>query len=133
MDSFDKIDRILTLRGLSGSDLERMIGASNSAYSNWRKRKNKISNKSLKKIADALELSVSDILPDEDADQSNQNDQSTAVKLISDDQMKAAFWHGETVLDSEDIDDLWEDVRAYVQMQTQLRRKKKQNDRKGTL
>lgn len=130
MDSFDKIDRIITLRGLSGSDLERMIGASNSAYSNWRKRKNKISNKSLKKIADALEISVSDILPDEDVDQ---NKQDTVSNPPTDDQMKAAFWHGETVLDSEDIDNLWEDVRAYVELQTKLRRKKKQNDRKGTL
>jgi len=130
MDSFDKIDRIITLRGLSGSDLERMIGASNSAYSNWRKRKNKISNKSLKKIADALEISVSEILPDEEPEAQTEPD--VPAQTITEDQMKAAFWHGETVLDSNDIDELWEDVRAYVDLQTHLRRKKK-IERNGTL
>lgn len=130
MDSFDKIDRIITLRGLSGSDLERMIGASNSAYSNWRKRKNKISNKSLKKIADALEISVSEILPDEEPEAQTEPD--VPKQTITEDQMKAAFWHGETVLDSNDIDELWEDVRAYVDLQTHLRKKKK-IERNGTL
>lgn len=64
MDSIDKINFILAKKGMSGADLERKIGVSNSVYSQWNTKVTKPSKKSLAKVADALEVDISDILPD---------------------------------------------------------------------
>ena len=64
MDAIDKINAILSIKGMSGADLERKIGVSNSVYSQWNTKKAKPSNKSLTKVADALGVDVSEILPD---------------------------------------------------------------------
>ena len=64
MDAIDKINRILTKKGLTGADLERMIGVSNSVYSQWNTKSTKPSKKSLFKVAEALEIDVSEIEPD---------------------------------------------------------------------
>lgn len=64
MDSIDKINFVLMQKGLSGADLSRLIGVSNSVYSQWNTRTTKPSNKNLVKIAEALGVDVSEILPD---------------------------------------------------------------------
>ena len=64
MDAIDKINHILVRKGLTGADLERMIGVSNSVYSQWNTKSTKPSKKSLVKVADALGVDVSDIEPD---------------------------------------------------------------------
>lgn len=64
MDAIDKINHILVKRGLTGADLERMIGVSNSVYSQWNTKSTKPSNKSLLKVADALGVEIADIAPD---------------------------------------------------------------------
>lgn len=132
MDSIAKINKLLVERGMSGAELSRRIGVTRSIYSQWNARKYKPSNKSLKKIAEVLDVPVSEILPDEDLPENTASVPSQTSDIATEDQMKAAFWHGETVLDAEDIDELWEDVRAYVDLQTHLRRKKK-IERNGTL
>lgn len=66
MTTIEKIDLYLVRRGMSGADLERAIGASNSVYSQWKSGKNGISKSNLKKIADFFEVDVSDLLPDQD-------------------------------------------------------------------
>lgn len=64
MDAIDKINRILVKKGMSGADLERMIGVSNSVYSQWNTKATKPSKKSLIKVADALEVDIDEIMPD---------------------------------------------------------------------
>lgn len=64
MDSIDKINAILAKRGITGADLGRMIGVTNGVYSQWNTKRSKPSNPSLRRIADALEIDVRDILPD---------------------------------------------------------------------
>lgn len=64
MDAIDKINIILARKGLSGADLERMIGVSNSVYSQWNTRQTKPSKRSLAKVAEALQVDVLEILPD---------------------------------------------------------------------
>ena len=66
MDSIDKINLVLARRGMSGAELERLIGVSNSVYSQWNTRTTKPSNKSLVKIANALDVDVADLLPDKE-------------------------------------------------------------------
>lgn len=62
MDAIDKINYILAEKGLTGADLERMIGVSNSVYSQWNTKTTKPSKRSLLKVADALGVSVAYLL-----------------------------------------------------------------------
>lgn len=64
MDSIDKINLHLARLGMSGADLERKIGVSNSVYSQWNTKSTKPSKKSLMKVADALGVDVSELMPD---------------------------------------------------------------------
>lgn len=64
MDAIDKINALLTQRGMSGADLERAIGVSNSVYSQWNTRVTKPSKKSLAKVAVALNVDIYEIMPD---------------------------------------------------------------------
>lgn len=64
MDSIDKINRLLSERGITGAELTREIGLSNSVYSQWNTRRTKISKRSLKKIAEYFGVSVSALLDD---------------------------------------------------------------------
>lgn len=52
--AIDKINRKLRENGMSGQDIARALGLSNSAYSNWNRGKTKISGKNLKRIAEEV-------------------------------------------------------------------------------
>ena len=45
---------------------------------------------------------------------------------ISDLDIKAAFWGGETDLSSEDIEELWQETKDFIEFKTQQRKKKKE-------
>lgn len=81
MDSIGKVNKFLAMKGISGAELSRMIGASSGAYSNWNTRKSKISNIYLNKIALALDIPVESILPDEE-DLSATNETQTETEDI---------------------------------------------------
>lgn len=83
MDSIDKINKILKARGMTGADLSRMIGASTGAYSNWNTRKSNISNPYLNKIANALEVAVEDLLPDEEGQELTQTYNSDMEEMLT--------------------------------------------------
>ena len=65
MDAIDKINIALARKGMSGAELEQLIGVSNSVYSQWNTKRTKPSKKSLAKVAAALGIDVAEILPDE--------------------------------------------------------------------
>lgn len=58
MDTIDRINLILAEKGMSGAELSREIGASNSVYSQWNTRATSPSKKNLAKIAKVLGTSV---------------------------------------------------------------------------
>lgn len=66
MDSIDKINKLLAEKGMNGAALSRMIGVSSGTYSTWNTKARKISSINLHKIARALDVSVEDLLPDEE-------------------------------------------------------------------
>ena len=106
MDSIAKINAILKRRGLSGADLETMIGVSNSVYSQWNTRKTKPSSKSLRKVAEVLDVPLSDLLEDEEP-------------------VSAAFHDAE--LTQEEEDELWMRAREFYNFIRQQKLKEKQN------
>lgn len=64
MDSIDKINLHLTRLGMSGADLEREIGVSNSVYSQWNTKSTKPSKKNLIKVAKLFGVDVAELMPD---------------------------------------------------------------------
>lgn len=66
MTSIEKVNILLLVNGMSGAELCRQIGVSTGVYSQWNKGRNEISKKNLKKIADVFNVSVIELLPDED-------------------------------------------------------------------
>lgn len=64
MTSIEKINYQLMLRGMSGAELCRGIGYSNSIYSQWNIGKSHPSNKTLVKIAEFLQIPIETILDD---------------------------------------------------------------------
>lgn len=70
--SIDKINALLLKNGISGAELERSIGLSNSVYSQWNTGATKPSKKSLKKIADYFGIDVTELLDNPNADEDRQ-------------------------------------------------------------
>lgn len=66
MDRIDKINAFLAQKGMTGADLSRAIGVSNSIYSQWNKKKSRPSNKTLNNIAEALSVPVESLLSDDE-------------------------------------------------------------------
>lgn len=66
MTSIDKINVLLIANGMSGAELCKAIGVSSGVYSQWNKKRNKVSRNNLKKIADLFHISVFDLLDDEE-------------------------------------------------------------------
>lgn len=67
MTSIEKINYQLTVHGLSGAELCRGIGLSNSIYSQWNTGKVVPSNKTLGKIASFLNIPVESIVADKES------------------------------------------------------------------
>ena len=61
MDVIDRINAILKKRGMNGAELSRLIGVSTAVYSQWNTRKTKPSNKNIVKVANALNVPVSEL------------------------------------------------------------------------
>ena len=71
MERIEKINAILAERGMSGAELCRLISASTGVYSQWNTGKSKPSNRTLKKIAEVLNVDISDLLADGENVQKN--------------------------------------------------------------
>lgn len=104
MDSIDKINQILLSKGMTGAELEKAIGVSHSVYSQWNTRRTKPSTKSLKKVADVLDVSIERILPD-------------------DEEVSAAFYGEE--LTKEEEDELWRKAKEFYDFLRQQKLKEK--------
>lgn len=65
MTSIKKVNMLLIENGMTGAELCRIIDVSNGVYSQWNTGRNKIGIKNLKKIADVFNVSVSDLLDDD--------------------------------------------------------------------
>lgn len=76
MDSIDKINILLATKGLSGADLMRTIGLSHGVYSQWNTKITKPSNKNLAKVANALGVSIGEILSDSISSDAKKESQS---------------------------------------------------------
>lgn len=64
MDTIDKINALLEVRGISGSKMASDLGLSNATYSKWNTRKSNPYPKTLRKVAEYLGVSFEYLCPD---------------------------------------------------------------------
>lgn len=104
MRSIDKIMQIMSSKKMTGAELERRLGLSNSAFSQWKRGKNSISKENLIKISEILGVRYEDLLPDEE-------------------EVSAAFYGEE--LTKEEEDELWRKAKEFYDFLRQQKLKEK--------
>ena len=120
MTTIEKINFQLAKHNMTGADLERKLGVSRSVYSQWNTGKTKPSMKSLGRIAELFDISVADLLPDNEKTAS-----ATEAKAVTDDDIKFAFF-GTTDI----TDELYSEVKRYAQYAMEQEKFKRFNQRK---
>ena len=102
--------------GKSPSFVVTEIGLNKSAVTSWKKGANP-TNSNLVKISHYFGVSVDELLGKKDA----VSDSDT----VSEASLKAAFFEGGEDLTQEEMDELWEDAKDYIQYKLDQRRRRK--------
>ena len=110
MTTIEKINVLLSQNGMSGADLERALGLSNSVYSQWNTGTTKPSKKNLKRIADLFNIDVEELLPDPQKTKIK-GKETSPEKFVHNTIMSASEKIPATVTDDEDLEDTVESAK----------------------
>ena len=124
----DAVDRIFEL--LDETDMEQQafaaaVGVSDDTASNWRRRKSASYAKYLTQIADVLDTTTEYLLTGEGPKKRGARPVVSDSDTVSEASLKAAFFEGGEDLTQEEMDELWEDAKDYIQYKLDQRRRKK--------
>ena len=128
---YDVFSDMCFKKGVSRHKAATDIGLSGSLVTKWKKTGATPSGATMAKIASYFGVSVDSLLglAPETQDEPKKSEESEEPKNTNvsavDEAIKAALWHDDTDLTKEDIDELWEDIRAYKDFRTDQRRKQK--------
>ena len=127
---YDVFSEMCLKNGVSKNKAAQEIGLSNSIVTRWKKTGSTPNGVTMAKIANYFGVSVDSLLglesePKEEAKAPESSNVQNTNTSAAEEAIKAALWHDDTDLTKEDIDDLWEDIRAYKDFRTDQRRKQK--------
>lgn len=108
-------EKIRVLRkgmGLTQTELGARMGVQKNAVSKWELGRVEIPTGTILALAKLFDVSPSYLIDD------------TPRPPVTEAELKAAFWGGEQDLSPGQLDELWEDVRAYAAFKAQQMRKK---------
>ena len=123
----DIVDRMFTLvdaKFKEQKDFAAAIGVDASHISRWRNRKSSSYVKRLEIISQVLGTTPQYLLSGDRAGESTTSHKNNSVSVNEDD-LKAAFFEGGEDLSQEEMDELWEDAKDYIQYKLDQRRRKK--------
>lgn len=100
------------------------IGVTPSIVSEWRRRKSASYVKRLEKISRVLGVTPQYLLSGDKSKEDATSHKNKSVSVNEDD-LKAAFFEGGEDLSQEEMDELWEDAKDYIQYKLDQRRRKK--------
>lgn len=103
----------MDLSGVRPKDVCDTLKIPMPTFSDWINAKTYPRIDKIEMLANYFGISKSDLVEERSTSQSIENN------------IKAALWGGDKDLSQEDIDELWQDVQAYVAFKTQQRKKKK--------
>lgn len=96
MRRIDKINSILVQRGMNSADLQRMVNITDGAISQWNTGRTSPSNRSLRKIADALEVDIVELMADDEITQEENPASATGDGISDFDRLVLDFIHSMT-------------------------------------
>lgn len=121
MFDFTRFEKLRAKKGVTKAHIAAAIGRTPTAIQDWKQKKSVPNTEQLKIVAEILGTTPEYLMGETD-------DAGLTKPSAAEEAIKAALWHDDTDLTKEDIDDLWEDIRAYKDFRTDQRRKQKKND-----
>ena len=123
-DIVDRMFRLVDTKFKEQKDFAAAIGVDASHISRWRNRKSSSYVKRLEKISRVLEVTPQYLLSGDKSKEDATSHKNKSVSVNEDD-LKTAFFEGGEDLSQEEMDELWEDAKDYIQYKLDQRRRKK--------
>ena len=123
-DIVDRMFRLVDTKFKEQKDFAAAIGVDASHISRWRNRKSSSYVKRLEKISRVLGVTPQYLLSGDKSKEDATSHKNKSVSVNEDD-LKAAFFEGGEDLSQEEMDELWEDAKDYIQYKLDKRRRKK--------
>lgn len=125
MDAVDRIFELVDEKFKEQKEFAATIGINDKTVSAWRTRRAKSYTKYLPQIADVLGTTTEYLLTGEGAKKRGIRPRVSESDTVSEDTIKAAFFEGGEDLTQEEMDELWEDAKEYIQYKLEQRRRRK--------
>ncbi len=126
--SLDIVDRIFELVDEKFNEQKAfaaVIGVDPNLPSRWRNRKSQSYQKYLPQIADALDITTEYLLTGDGPKKRGARPSASESAPVSEDTIRAAFFEDGGDLTKEEMDELWENAKDYIQYKLGQRRRKK--------
>ena len=125
MDTVDRIFELVDEKFKEQKDFASVLGVPAPRVSEWRKRKSASFQRCLPQIAEALGTTTEYLLTGEGPKKRGDRPAVSDSDTVSEDTIKAAFFEGGEDLTQEEMDELWEDAKDYIQYKLDQRRRRK--------
>lgn len=125
MDIVDRIFELVDEKFKEQKDFASALGVPAPRVSEWRKRKSASYQRCLAKIADVLNTTTEYLLTGEGPKKRGARPLASESAPVSEASLKAAFFEGGEDLTQEEMDELWEDAKDYIQYKLDQRRRRK--------
>ncbi|WP_300272730.1 helix-turn-helix domain-containing protein [uncultured Oscillibacter sp.] len=124
MDSRERIFAVLDELNMEQKELARLLEIPADTVSAWRRKKSASYTKYLPQIAEALGTTTEYLLTGNGPKKKTVPAKMSDSDTISEDDIKAAFFEGGEDLTQEEMDELWEDAKDYIQYKLEQRRRR---------
>ena len=125
MDTRERIFAVLDELNMEQKELARLLEIPADTVSAWRRKKSASYTKYLPQIAEALGTTTEYLLTGNGPKKRGSRPPVSDSDTISEDTIKAAFFEGGEDLSQEEMDELWEDAKDYIQYKLDQRRRRK--------
>ena len=125
MDTVDRIFELVDEKFKEQKDFASVLGVPAPRVSEWRKRKSASFQRCLPQIAEALGTTTEYLLTGEGPKKRGDRPAVSDSDTVSEATIKAAFFEGGEDLTQEEMDELWEDAKDYIQYKLDQRRRRK--------
>lgn len=125
MDTISRIFELLSLHHMEQKELASQIGIMPQTVTDWKNGKSKSYTKYIPQIATILGTTTEYLLTGEGPKKRGARLAASDSGTVSEASLKAAFFEGGEDLTQEEMDELWEDAKDYIQYKLDQRRRKK--------
>ena len=125
MDTATRIFELADRQFKEQKEFAAAIGVSDKIVSQWRVGTTRSYRSRIATIAEVLDTTTEYLLTGEGAKKRGTRPPVSESDTVSEDTIKAAFFEGGEDLTQEEMDELWEDAKDYIQYKLEQRRRRK--------